>query len=198
MVIDVIFAVASLWGFYVGFSRGIIKTIFTILSVIFGLMIAFRFGPDVTGLLESTVSDNPLMFVAGFLLTFVLTMMGIRLFANMLEGALESANINFINQVIGGLFMAALMILLYSVLLWFGDRSHLINNEAKNESRTYVYLEQYPEKVWDWGGRAKPILEDFWDHSIEFMDKLDGVKVEREESDPIIYDLPDEDERPRR
>lgn len=198
MVIDVIFAVFALWGFYLGFSRGIIKTVFTILSVVFGLMMAFRFGPDVTSFLETAVNDNALMFLAGFLLTFVLTMVIIRLFASFLEGALESANINFINQAIGGTVMAGIMVLLYSVLLWFGDRSHLINEEAKQESTTYTYLEQYPELVWYYGEKAKPVLEDFWDHSIEFMDRLEDAKVQREESDPVIYDLPDEEEPRRR
>ena len=198
MVIDVIFAVFALWGFYLGFSRGIIRTVFTILSVVFGLLVAFRFGPDMTQFLETAVNDNALMFLAGFLLTFVLTMVIIRLFASFLEGALESANINFINQAIGGTVMAGLMVLLYSVLLWFGDRSHLINEDAKVESMTYNYLEDYPELVWYYGGKARPILEDFWDHSIDFMDKLDNAKVQREESDPVIYDLPDEDEPRRR
>jgi membrane protein required for colicin V production len=198
MVIDVIFAVFALWGFYLGFSRGIIKTVFTILSVVFGLMMAFRFGPDVTSFLETAVNDNALMFLAGFLLTFVLTMVIIRLFASFLEGALESANINFINQAIGGTVMAGIMVLLYSVLLWFGDRSHLINEEAKQESTTYTYLEQYPELVWYYGEKAKPVLEDFWDHSIDFMDRLEDAKVQREESDPVIYDLPDEEEPRRR
>lgn len=197
MVIDVVFAIFALWGFYLGFVRGIIKTVFTILSIIFGLMIAFRFGPQVTEILEQALSDNALMFIAGFLLTFVLTMLIIRLFARVLEGALETANINFINQIIGGAFMAALTILLYSVLLWFGDRSHLIDDQTKDESVTYAYLEQYPELIWEWGGKAKPIIEDFWDHSIEFMDRLEDAQMERRESDPVIYDLPDEEEEER-
>ncbi|NBC09467.1 MAG: hypothetical protein GVY26_19930 [Bacteroidetes bacterium] len=197
MVIDVVFAIFALWGFYLGFVRGIIKTVFTILSVIFGLMIAFRFGPQVTEILEQALSDNALMFIAGFLLTFVLTMLIIRLFARVLEGALETANINFINQIIGGAFMAALTILLYSVLLWFGDRSHLIDEKTKDESATYAYLEQYPELIWEWGGKARPIIEDFWDHSIEFMDRLEDAQMERRESDPVIYDMPDEEEDDR-
>ena len=192
MVIDVVFIVMALWGFYLGFTRGIIRTIFTIISVVFGLMMAFRFGPDVTHLLERTLTDNALMFIAGFLITFVGTMFIIRLFARFLEGALESANINFINQGIGGMFLSGLLILLYSVLLWFGDRSHLINETAKEESQTYEYLEQFPQYVWEWGSQVRPILEDFWQHSIEFMDKLEDAGLEREESDPYIYNKDDE------
>jgi len=177
---------------YLGFSRGIISTIFTIVSIVFGLMMAFRFGPQATSLLERTLSDNALMFIAGFLITFVGTMFIIRLFARALEGALQAANINFINRLIGGMFLSTLMILLYSVLLWFGDRSHLINDEAKRQSQTYEYLEQFPTYVWEWGGELKPILEDFWQHSIEFMDRLEEAGVEREESDPYIYNTDEE------
>ena len=191
MIIDIIFAVAAAWGFYIGFSRGIVKTIFTVLSIVFGLVMAFRFSPQVTSLLETLFTKNPLMFIAGFLVTFVGTMMLIRLFARFLEGALQTANINFVNQTIGGLFMAAIFTLLYSGLLWFGDKSQLISEQGKRESATYVYLEKFPETVWRWGGKAKPIFVDFWQHSIQFMDELEKMSVEREESQPYIYDDPD-------
>jgi membrane protein required for colicin V production len=121
----------------------------------------------------------------------VATMMLIRLFARFLEGALQSANINFINQTVGGLFMAVIFTLLYSGLLWFGDKSQLISEQGKRESATYVYLEKFPETVWRWGGKAKPIFVDFWQHSIQFMDELEKMSVEREESQPYIYDDPD-------
>lgn len=197
MIIDIFFAVVAAWGFYLGFSRGIIKTIFTILSVVFGLIMAVRFGPQVTNLLERTLSDNPLMFIAGFLLTFVGVMMIIRLLANFLEGALQTAHINFVNQFIGGLVTAAFFTLLLSGLLWFSDKAQLISEDTKGDSSTYKYLERYPEVVWSWGGKLKPVLVDFWDHSIEFMNKLDKMSVEREESDPNIYDLPDDEPRRR-
>ena len=191
-VIDIIFVILAAWGFYLGFSRGIIKTIFTVFSVIFGLMMAFRFGPEVTGMLESLFQENALMFIAGFLLTFVGTMLFIRMLANFIEGALETAHINIINQIIGGFFLASVMILVYSMLLWFGDRSHLIDQKTKDDSLTYSYLEKYPEKVWAWGQTAKPIFENFWDHSIEFMDDLENMSVERRESEPEFYDIPEE------
>lgn len=193
MVIDILFLIAAFYGFYIGYSRGIIKTFFNVVSLVFGLIIAFRFGPQATELLESAFgTDNPLMFIAGFLLAFVATMVVIRTIANFMEKALESANINFINQVIGGFFSAVIMVLLYSILLWFGDKSSVIKDDAKQESRTYAYLEHFPEQVWEWGGMLKPVFEDFWDHSIEFMDKMEKMSVERDESEPTFYDYEEE------
>ena len=193
MVIDVIFAIVAGYGFYIGFSRGIIKTVFTVISVIFGVIAAFRFGPFMTEVLESTFnSDNPLMFLAGFLLAFVLTMVLIRMFSSAIENVLESANINIINQAAGGILTAGTMVLIYSVMLWFGDKSHLINNEAKRESMTYDYIEHFPEQVWAVGKQLKPTFENFWDHSIDFMDELEEMSLQRSE-DSEIFDI-EEDE----
>ena len=195
MVIDIIFAILAAYGFYLGFSRGIIQTIFTILSILFGLMAAFKFGPYMTQFLETAFNnDHPLMFIAGFLLAFVLTMFLIRLFARGLEGILEKANINIVNQVAGGLLLSGLMILLYSVILWFGDKSHLIDNATKRQSITYTYLEGFPQEVWKLGKTVKPVFEDFWDHSVEFMDDLEDLSndgIRRSETEEV-FDIEDD------
>ncbi|MEN0005331.1 MAG: CvpA family protein [Bacteroidota bacterium] len=194
MVIDIIFAIVAGYGFYLGFSKGIIQTIFTILSVTFGLMAGFKFGPQMTKFLETSFNtEHALMFIAGFLLSFVLTMMFIRLFARGIEGLLQTANINIINQVAGGFLLAGMMILLFSMILWFGDKSHLIDKATKDESISYTYLEEFPSQVWYVGEQVKPIFEEFWDHSVDFMDKLEQGGLERAESEPNIYDLPDDD-----
>jgi uncharacterized membrane protein required for colicin V production len=191
MVIDIIFLIAAGYGFYLGFSRGIIQTVFTILSYFIGLIAAFKFSPSATQLLESLFSEHPLMFVAGFLLSFVLTMIIIRMLAKGLEGILETVNINIINQVAGGALLAAVMVLIYSVMLWFADASHLISAQTKEESRTYVYLEKYPEQAWKVGGMLWPTIEDFWHYSVDFLDDMQDMSRE-ERSVPETYDLPDD------
>ena len=196
MIIDIIFAILAGYGFYLGFSKGIIQTVFTVLSVTFGLMAGFRFGPQMTKFLETVFNDaNPLWFIAGFLLSFVLTMVLIRLFASGVEGLLQSANINIINKVAGGILLAGLMILMYSMILWFAESAHLIDEATEAQSLTYDYLEEFPTTVWTLGERIKPTFEEFWDHSIDFMDKLEDMSVERSESDPSIYDLPDDEDQ---
>jgi membrane protein required for colicin V production len=199
MVIDIIFVLAVVYGFYVGYSRGIIKTVFTILSYVIGLIAAFKFAPSATRLLESTFdSNNPLMFIAGFLLAFVGTMLLIRLFAKGLETILETVNVNFVNQVAGGVLMAAVMVLIYSLILWFGDKSNIVSDETKQESFTYDYLEKYPNIVWRSTRQLQPIFVDFWDHTVNFMDRLQGSTVQEpttgEAEDTTSYEIYDIEE----
>ena len=194
MAIDIIFVLTMLYGFYLGFSKGIIKTVFTVLSIMFGLMAAFKFSPAMTDFLESAFSNsNPLMLIAGFLLTFVLTMVIIRMIASGLEGVLKTANINIINQLAGGILLSGILILLYSVILWFGNQATLINNDAKRSSMTYVYLEKFPTQAKNIAYKIQPIFQDFWNQSLDMMDRLEEMKVV-EESEPNIFDKTDDEE----
>ena len=194
MVIDIVLLIFAGYGFYLGFSRGIIKTVFTVLSYVFGLMAAFKFTPPMTKFLENTIDDNPLMFVAGFLLSFVLTIILIRMLARGIEGLLETANINFINQAAGGVLLAVVMILVYSMVLWFGDRSHILDESTKEESMTYSYLETFPEQVWHVGKILRPTFEEFWDASVDFMDRLEQ-NADRSEPNTRIFDIEDDEGR---
>lgn len=195
MAIDLIFLIVAGYGFILGFSRGIIRTVFTFLSILFGLMSAFRFAPAMTNFLKDIfTTSNPLMFIAGFLLAFVVTMMLIRFFARILEGFLETANINFINQLAGGVLLSSVMILIFSMLLWFGDEARLIDRYTKEQSVTYPYLEEFPSSVWTVGEQLKPTFEEFWQYSVQFMIELERMTLERTETNPTIYDIPDDTE----
>ncbi len=193
MAIDLIFAIFAGLGFYLGFNRGIIKTVFTVLSYIFGFTAAVKFAPSMTKFLESLLSyENPLMFIAGFLLSFVVTMLGIRWIASLLENALEAANINLINRVLGGGLLAGIMILAYSMLLQFYDASGGINNYDKQQSITYQYLEQYPAQVQKGFQLLKPTFQEFWAYSRDFLNGLQEIgseTLDQTESSREIRDI---------
>ncbi len=195
MSIDIIFVITLLYGFYLGFSKGIISAVFTILSLLFGLMAAFKFAPATTDFLEKAFNNtNPLMFLAGFLLSFVIVMVLIRMLARGLEGLLKSANINVINKLAGGVLLGGVLVLLLSVLVWFGDQAHLVDDQTKRKSITYPYLETFPGEAKTIAYRFKPMFEEFWNSSLDMMDKLEEMSVEQSESNPNIYDIPDEAE----
>ncbi len=194
MVIDIIFAITLVYGFYLGFSKGIISTVFTVLSLLFGLMAAFKFAPATTDFLEKVFSsNNPLMFLAGFLLSFVVVMVIIRTIARGLEGLLKTANINFINQLAGGVLLGGILVLLLSVLIWFGDQAHLIDSKTKLTSKTYPYLETFPAEAKGIAYRFKPMFEEFWNASLDMMDRLEEMSIEQTENSDI-YDYPEEEE----
>ncbi len=195
MMIDLFFAIFAGYGFFLGFTKGIIRTVFTVLSYAIGLLAAFKLSPAATRFLETALgSENPLLFVAGFLIAFFGTMLLIRFISRALSEGLESANINIINQVAGGALLAAVLTLLYSLVLWFLVESRIIKEEVKDTSMTYPFLMEYPKVAWNALGKVKPVFMEFWDNTVDFMDRVEKVGIEKTEGDPNIYDIPEDEE----
>lgn len=195
MVIDILLMIFAGWGFYQGYSRGIISTFFTVFSILFGIVAAFKLTPGAARMLETSFKlEHTISFPIGFLLTLILSLLLIRMLGQFIENGLERANINFINQTAGGILLASLYTLLYSVLLWFGTESTIVTKETSSTSITYPYLKEFPGKMRGVYDYVKPAFKDFWQESIQFLDKLeDGKGVEETESEPNIFDIPDED-----
>ncbi len=201
MVIDIICFLFAAYGFYLGYTKGIIKTVFTIIAIFFGLIAAFKFGPMVTSFLESLLNySNGLMFLVGMLVSFGLSMLVIKMLASGFEGLLKSANINILNKALGGAVMSGLLVSVFSVLVLFGDKSHVIDDDTKYESKTYSFLEAMPDMMLDGGKKLKPFFSEFWDYSVDFMDKLEkGSKKNFEKTDKnVLYDYDDNGNRTRR
>jgi len=172
MTLDIIFVLVAALGFWMGYSRGIIKTVFTVLSFTIGLLAAFKMAPAFTNLFVMVV---------------------LRLIARGLEGLLKSANINFINQLVGGAVLGAVAILVYSTMVWFADKSHMIDQKTKDTSITYIYTKEFPGQMRVVGAQLKPVFTDFWNEALDFMDRMEDMSVQRSEADPTIYDI-EEDE----
>ncbi|MEZ4958047.1 MAG: CvpA family protein [Saprospiraceae bacterium] len=195
-MIDGLLLVIAGWGFYQGYSRGIISTVFTAFSFIFGLMVAFKLSPASTRFIDSLFkNDNPINFVIGFLLAFFITMIIIRTIAKYLEKALQSANINIINQVMGGMLLASIYTLIFTLFVWFADKSHIINDDTRKASKTYPYLKEFPGKMKTVYEYVKPSFQEFWQESVKFLDRMEEKSVEETETAPTIFDVPDETEK---
>jgi membrane protein required for colicin V production len=195
MWIDIVLLVVAGLGFMVGFSRGIIKTIFVILSYGLGVVAAIRFTPSMTNLLKQlTGEQSALMFIAGMILSFTITMLVIRLLARGIEGMLQTANINIINQAAGGALTASVSILVYAVLLNFIIASSPQGEaEITEGSGTYTYIKEYPELVWQVAKELKEPAQKFWDYAIDMMDQVEDI-TERADSENYFYDIEDDND----
>lgn len=199
MIIDFLCAIVALYGFWVGYSRGIIKTVLTTISFLFGFMAAAKFSPTVSVMLQEWIdAPGTIMLPAAFLLTFILTLVLFRMLANGLEGMMEAVNINFINQIAGGGISMFFFVFLYSVLVSFADSSRMIDPDTKEESFTYEILEPVPDYAWALGKSVWPVFQEFYQYALDVMDQID-TQVQRQENDSFFdIDEDEETERPRR
>ena len=81
-------------------------------------------------------------------------------------------NINFINQILGGVLSAIFFSLIFSGLLIFADQSRLIDQQTKDKSLTYNLVKPLPNLVWTYGGAILPVIQEFWGQAADAMDTL--------------------------
>ena len=181
MFIDISCALLVALSFYFGYTRGIIKTVFGVLSIVIGLLATLKFSHLSIGLVEKILDVDPrLNIIIGFVLTFLIVLIGIRLLGRGLEKLLETANINFVNQIAGGAVSALITLLIYSSILGFLDKIRVIKPEVKSSSISYPLLQTVPEKSKVIIDYCKPIFSEFWQKTNEALEKVDQAIPERE------------------
>lgn len=173
MTIDIIAALMAVYGFYLGYTKGIVKTIFGIVSVFIGLLAALKLSPYlVNGLEKATGSNSPLVFLVGFALTFVITLFLVRFLGSRFEDLLKAIKINFFNQLIGGAALSILFLVLFSYGMWFVDQVNGISASTKANSYTYTALKALPDKSKEVFNMVKPLFREFADKTKEMMDRV--------------------------
>ena len=189
MVIDIVCLIFLAYGFWVGYSRGIISTVLSLTSYLFGVLAAMKFGPIAADMIFEAFPavTSAGAFAIGVVLLFFLTLILFRILARGLTGFMERVNINLINQVLGGLLSGLFFTFIFSGLVYFGDRSKIISDELRANSITYPVLVQLPDIVIERAKQLFPIFYDFYEQAVDAMDRLKD-NVERGESDSI-FDL---------
>ncbi len=179
MIIDLIVALIAVYGFYMGYSKGIIKTIFSILAIMIGLLVALKLSPFVIGFLEGLFDkQNSIIFIAGFVLTFAIVLFLIRYTGKNLEDVFKAIKLNFLNKIAGGALLSLLFIVGLSYVVWFTDRTHLIGEQTKASSITYPMLITMPQRSSKMVEKVKPFFSEFWNKTVEVVE---GIKDKGEE-----------------
>ncbi len=173
MFIDTLAAIVISFGFYLGYQRGLIKTVFDTLSLLIGILAAIKLSPwmmDILGKLFNL--SKPLELILGIALTFLIVMGVIRFVGKKLEDVLETVNINFINKAAGGLLQGLFFAAVLSYAISLMDKVNVIKEETKTSSITYPSLMKMPAMSQSLFVALKPVFTEFWSKTNEAIDSM--------------------------
>lgn len=187
MWIDLGFFIFLMYGFYLGYSQGILKTVYTILSIFIAIILSMKLSPFLINIIEDVLKLGPtISLILGFLLCFFIIMFAVRLLGRVVEKLFKVVRLNFINKSIGGVMMSLLFVVIYSVIIWFLNEAKTINQNTKDQSITYTYLEPIPASARNSIQSLKPAFKGFWEKSMEAFDESN------QKPEPFNYESPSE------
>lgn len=174
MVLDLIAALIITFGFYKGYSNGLIDTIVNTLSILVGLVAAITFSPYLIDYLKKVVNlPSGLDFILSMLIIFFAVMLLLRFIADKFEDLLKAVKINFLNQLAGGALLGFVFAFLLGMLLLMLTNFNIITEETANQSTLYKYLVQISQE----GGWVidimKNLFADFWE---KFNETVNAAK----------------------
>ncbi|MEE9372680.1 MAG: CvpA family protein [Saprospiraceae bacterium] len=174
MVLDLISALLITYGFYIGFSRGFVKTVVDTLSIIVALVVTMKFSPLVIKYLNEILTFNAgAEFIIGMLFTFFFTLLLFKFIGDKIEDLFKAVGLNFINQLAGGILLGVVFTMIIGGLLALATNFRILSEDAMAGSRLYGHLMQVNEQSSGILQTFKSIFSDFWNM---FMDTMDKVK----------------------
>ena len=177
MIIDIIIALAAIFAFMYGYSKGIIRVVFAIAAMLIGGLAALKFTPAVAVMLQNTFPKAAnFMPIVAFLVLFLGAIFLFRFVAKMLEGALKKIKVNSINKLAGGVIFSAVCLMLLSSLLGFIDASGALGQSAKDSSALYPFVEGLHVQGSQLAEKIFPFIRDMTDKILDLFNNVQNVE----------------------
>lgn len=161
MIIDIIYLLLIIAAVIKGYDRGFIVAVFSHIAIIIGLAAALKLS---AGLAELLLKSTSLRWVPFF--SFILVMVGVvfivRLIAGLIQKSVRLIMLGGIDRLGGILLYAALYTTIFSVVLFFAGKIHLLPNDIDNTSKTYGFIAPWGPTIINGVGVVLPWFKDMF------------------------------------
>ena len=128
MAIDILFIIMATFGFYFGYTFGLMRVVLFVLSLTISLGVAMRFTSVTVQLIQDTFDiDSPFLPFVAFTITLLGVMLIARIVVKLLEETVDKDRFDRISRVIGGLMLGFVFTFLFSVLVTFFGKAGVID-----------------------------------------------------------------------
>jgi membrane protein required for colicin V production len=163
MVIDIAFSIVMLIAVYKGFSQGLIVAVFSFLAFIIGLAAALKFSVVVAHYLESSEHTGAKWLpVLSFILVFVIVSLLVNIIARILKKTFQIAMLGGLDRIGGIIFYVIIYTIIFSVFLFFAEKTEALSPSAIAASRVYSYISSWGPTTIDSMGKIIPVFKDLF------------------------------------
>ena len=160
-MIDIVFAIIILLAIIKGYQKGLIIAVFSIIAIIIGLAAALKLSAIVAVYLQHNVSvSSKIIPFISFAFVFLVVVFLVHLGGKLIQKTFEMVLLGWANRLGGIVLYAFLYTLIFSVLLFYGDKIKLFDRSTISASITYPFIAPLAPKVINGIGAVIPIFKD--------------------------------------
>src|SRR5487761_2343178 len=148
MIIDILFVLVVIGALIRGLRKGVVIGLFSLLSIIIGLAAAIKLSAFVSQKLSGHhFSGEKWLPVLSFLLVFIVVIVAVAVGARLLKKIIDLAMLGWLDRLAGALLYLVIYFLIFSVLLFFGEKLLLIKPQTIADSHCYNFVQPFGPKV---------------------------------------------------
>jgi membrane protein required for colicin V production len=173
MALDITGIVIIFLFFIRGYMKGLIVAAFSVLAILLGLLCALKLSQSFASwLLANGYISSPWAQVVSYAALFIGVVLLVRMTGRILEKAVEGLLLGTVNKLLGGLLYAFLGTILWSSVLWIGDKAHIISAATIAASKTYPSLAALAPWFFEQAGKLLPFVQDTFAKLEHFFDTV--------------------------
>ena len=172
-MIDIIFIIIVIMAAFKGYRRGLIVSLFSILALMVGLAAAMKLSTVAAGYLDQSMNVSARWLpILSFILVFIAAAFIVRLAAKAIEKSVEMAMLGWMNRMAGIILYFMLYTIIFSVILFYGEKAGILSAETFADSTTYGFIKPWGPKAINALGVVIPFFRDMFTELEGFFGRL--------------------------
>jgi len=173
MFIDICLLAILGFAVFKGLTQGLVMAVCSFLTIIVGLAAAVKTSSLVARWLSGTIDVQAswLPFLA-FALIMIAVMLLARIAGKLVETTLHLSMLGWANRLGGILLFGCIYITLFSVVLFYLERLHLLKPETVAASTTYPYIYFWGPEALQLFGKLLPVFKGMFGELSQFFGSL--------------------------
>lgn len=164
MIIDIILIFFAITGIWLGYAKGLARTLLTVVTYLMALVLTLIFSPWLAEFLSNTFPMGKLFaLIFGTIAVFILLSYLLYYLTKKLDHRFKTRSRTTPGKISGGIVMLLFSIILYGLLLGAVNQFKPIKEETKETSISYPLLQSIPAHAVTFVETFKPIFRNYWE-----------------------------------
>ena len=173
MVIDFAFLIIFIIAVFKGFSKGLVVGVFSFIAFIIGLAAALKLSAVVAHHFESSSGMAAKWLpVISFAFVFIVVVLLVNIGARIIRKTINIAMLGWLDKFGGILFYICIYTIIFSVLLFFAEKTSLIKPETVAASSVHNFVAPWGPKVINNLGKIIPVFKDLFLQLQDFFENI--------------------------
>jgi len=153
--------------------KGLIVAVFSVLALLTGIAAAVKLSTVVALSMKGAIHiSSKWLPVLAFVLVFIIAALVVRWAANLIKEAIDFVLLGWVDKLAGAILYICIYTILYSVLLFYATRLHIISQYIISSSVTYSFIEPWGPFAINTIGKITPVFENMFIELENFFDRL--------------------------